>query len=114
MVQKTDEISTLEKIEANSARISDLDIIIASLNVKDAIKKIENEFKICVSNEEIDYIRRIFTSFAFSDIILQFFAKYTGGFYDLKSISKRDYIHLMVQKENVRNGIHIYSSYHDW
>lgn len=96
MVQKTDEISTLEKIEANSARISDLDIIIASLNVKDAIKKIENEFKICVSNEEIDYYKTNLTSFAFSDIILQFFAKYTGGFYDLKSISKRDYIHLMV------------------
>lgn len=96
MSAKTDELSGLEKMEANNARISDLDVVISSLNIDKTIKKIEKKYKIEVTKDEIDFYRTNLNSFVFSEIILQFFANYFGGFYDLKSISKKNYIHILI------------------
>lgn len=96
MSAKTDELSGLEKMEANNARISDLDVVISSLNVDKTIKKIEKKYKIEITKDELDYYREHLNSFAFNEIILQFFANYFGGFYDLKSISKKNYIHILI------------------
>lgn len=93
---KTDELSGLEKLEANNARISDLDIVISSVNIKETIKKIERRFKVHIEPDEIAYYKEHLKSFTFSDTILQFFAKYFGGYYDLKTISKKYYIRLMI------------------
>ena len=96
MSAKTDELSGLEKMEANNARISDLDVVISSLNIEKTIKKIEKKYKIEVTKDELDFYRKNLNSFVFSEIILQFFANYFGGFYDLKSISKKNYIHILI------------------
>src|SRR5699024_6050485 len=93
---RNDELSGLEKMEANSARVSDLDIIISNINIRDDIKKIQKKYNIKISKEELKYYKDHLRSFAFSEIILQFFAKYFGGVYDLKSISKKDYIKLVI------------------
>ena len=93
---RNDELSGLEKMEANSARVSDLDIIISNINIRDSIKKIQKKYNIKISKEELKYYKDHLRSFAFSEIILQFFAKYFGGVYDLKSISKKDYIKLVI------------------
>lgn len=93
---KIDELSGLEKLEATNARISDLDVVIAEVNIKETLKKIERKFDIDISKDELNYYKEHLHSFLFSDVILQFFAKYFGGYYDLKSINKKNYIHLMV------------------
>lgn len=95
-VAKTDELSSLEKMEANSARISDLDVILSRLNTDKTIKIIEKDFNITVTKDEMDFYRENLKDFAFSEIVLQFFAKYFGGYADLRSISKKNYIHLLI------------------
>ena len=96
MSAKTDELSGLEKMEANSARISDLDVVISKTNIKKSIRKIEKKYNIEISKEEFDYYRENLRDFAFSDIILQFFSSHFGGYYDLKSITKKNYIRLLI------------------
>lgn len=91
-----DELSGLEKMEANSAQVSDLNIIISSVNIKKSIKKICKKFNIILDPDEISWYKENIRSFTFSDIILQFFSKYFGGYYDLKSISKSQYIKLLI------------------
>lgn len=93
---RTDELSGLEKMEANNARISDLDIIISNVNIKEGIKRIKKKYKITISDDEIKYYKKNLHSFVFSELIFQFFAKEFGGIYDLKSISKKDYIQLVI------------------
>lgn len=105
MTIKSDELSGLEKMETNSARISDLDIIIASLNIKKTIKKIEKEYDIYPEKEELYYYQEKLTNFMFSDIVLQFFSKYFGGYYDLKTISRKKYIKLLVIFKHVMESM---------
>lgn len=93
---RTDELSSLEKMEANNAKVSDLDIIISGINITDGIKKIKKKFNINISDDEIKYYKKHLKTFSFSELILQFFAKYFGGIYDLKNISKKDYIQLLI------------------
>lgn len=93
---KNDELSGLEKMETNSARISDLDIIISSLNIEETIKKIQKDYEIYPSKEEVKYYKEHLHNFYFSDIVLQFFSKYFGGYYDLKSISRKNYLKLVI------------------
>ena len=93
---KTDELSGLEKMETNSARISDLDIIISSLNIEKTIKKIEKDYNVYPEKEELEYYKNHLQNFFFADIVLQFFSKYFGGYYDLKSISRKNYLKLLV------------------
>ena len=93
---KTDELSGLEKMETNSARISDLDIIISSLNIEKTIKKIEKDYNVFPEKEELNYYKEHLQNFFFADIVLQFFSKYFGGYYDLKSISRKNYLKLLV------------------
>lgn len=96
MISKNDELSGLEKMEANNAKISDLDIIISKINIADGIKKVKKRYNIKISDDEINYYKKHLRSSVFSELILQFFAKYFGGVYDLKSISKKDYIKLVI------------------
>lgn len=96
MSAKTDELSGLEKMEANNARISDLDVVISELNVNKTINKIMKKYKITITDDEFNYYRTNLHSFSFSNVILQFFANYFGGFYDLKSTSKKNYIYMLI------------------
>lgn len=102
---KSDELSGLEKMETNSARISDLDIIISSLNIDKSIKKIEKEYDIYPEKDEIDYYKERLHNFLFSDIVLQFFSKYFGGYYDLKSISRKNYMKLLVIFKHIMSSM---------
>lgn len=102
---KSDELSGLEKMETNSARISDLDIIIASLNIDKTIKKIEKDYNIHPDKEEITYYKNKLGNFLFSDIVLQFFSKYFGGYYDLKSISRKNYIRLLIVFKHIMSSM---------
>lgn len=96
VTSKSDELSGLEKMEANSAKISDLDVIISKINISDGIKKIKKKFNITISDDELNYYKKNLRSYAFSELILQFFAKYFGGIFDLRSISKKDYLKLVI------------------
>ena len=60
------------------------------------LRRFKKKYNIKISKDELKYYKKNLRSFAFSEIILQFFAKYFGGVYDLKSISKKDYIKLVV------------------
>ena len=102
---KSDELSGLEKMETNSARISDLDIIIASLNIDKTIKKIEKDYDIHPDKEEINYYKEKLGNFLFSDIVLQFFSRYFGGYYDLKSISRKNYIRLLIVFKHIMESM---------
>ena len=102
---KSDELSGLEKMETNSARISDLDIIIASLNIDKTIKKIEKDYNIHPTKDEIDYYKNRLGNFLFSEIVLQFFSKYFGGYYDLKSISRKNYIRLLIVFKHIMSSM---------
>ena len=47
-------------------------------------------------SKEIEYYKERLGNFLFSDIVLQFFSKYFGGYYDLRSISRKNYIKLLI------------------
>ena len=96
MISESDKLSGLEKVDTNFARISDLDIIIASLNIKKTLKKLKKKAGIKITDDEIKFYKKHLKSFAFSEIIIQFFAKYFGGSYDLKSISRKRFIILII------------------
>lgn len=93
---KTDELSGLEKMETNNARISDLDVVISSLNIDNTIKKIKKKYKVDISSDELEFYCKNLRDFPFSELILQFFANYFGGFYDLRSISKKNFIIILI------------------
>lgn len=105
ITSRTDELSGLEKMEANNARVSDLDVILSGINISDGIKKIKKKFKIKISDDEIKYYKKNLRTFSFSELILQFFAKDFGGIYDLKSISKKDYIQLLIIFKKVMSNM---------
>lgn len=93
---KADELSGLEKMEANSAKISDLDVVLSKLNIDKTIRKIQNKYNIDITKDEIEFYTDNLKDFKFSEIVLQFFSNYFSGFYDLKSINKRNYIRLLI------------------
>ena len=105
MTLKNDELSGLEKMEANSARVSDLDVIISSLNINTTINKIMKDYNIYPEKEELDYYKEHLHNYYFSDILLQFFSKYFGGYYDLRSISKKKYLKLLVIFKHIMSSI---------
>lgn len=105
MAIKNDELSGLEKMETNSARISDLDIIISSLNIDESIKKIQKDYNFTIDKDELEYYKNHLKNYLFSDIVLQFFSKYFGGYYDLKSISKKNYLKLLIMFKHIMSSM---------
>ena len=96
MISESDKLSGLEKVDANFARISDLDIIISELNIRKTLKRLKKDCDIKITDDEVNFYKTNLTSFAFTEMIIQFFAKYFGGSYDLKSISRNKFIILII------------------
>ena len=106
MVAKGEELSGIEKLEINSAKISDLDIILAKLNISSTIKKIKKLFNIKDwDSDEINFYKKNLKTACFNELILQFFSNYFGGFYDLTSISRKDYIKLVIVFKHIMHNV---------
>ena len=102
---KTDELSGLEKLEANSARVDENDIVICKLNIKKTIKKLLKDHNIDISKDEIKYYKLNLNNIIFDHILSQYFAKYFGGYHDLKSIGRKNYIKLLIIFKKVMSNM---------
>jgi hypothetical protein len=106
VASKGEELSGLEKLESNAARISDLDIIISKINITDTLEKLRKKFGVKDwDHEELQFYKKNMKTCVFSELVLQFFAKYFGGYYDLQSIGKKNYIKLVVIFKKVMYNI---------
>ena len=106
VLSKTDELSGLEKMDANNAKISDLDVTVGNINIRDSIKRIKKMYKVKYSKDEVKYYKKNIKSFKFSEMIIQYFAKFFGGVVDLKNMRKKDYIilHILFKKITAKAG----------
>jgi hypothetical protein len=100
-----EELSGLEKLEANNAKVSDLDIILSKINIKDTVKKLKKRHDVVITDKEVDYYKKNIKNIYFSELILQFFADDFGGYYDLQSINKRNYICLIIIFKKIMKDI---------
>jgi hypothetical protein len=96
MAIRSDDLSGLEKMEASNARLSDLDTILSSLNINKTLSRIKREYNIEIDKDELRYYKENMKNFVFYEFILQFFVNDFGGIYDLKNISKKNFITLMI------------------
>lgn len=91
-----EELSGLEKLETNSAKMSDFDITISKVNIDQTIKRLKKQYEIKTPKEEIKFYKDNIKTFHFSNLISQFFANDFGGYYDLENIEKKDYFKLVI------------------
>ena len=90
-------LSSLDKLEMNTIKIDESLVVLSKINIKQTIKRIKRQMKIEISKEEINFYKRflVITDIGRS-LVFYFYAKYFDGYRDLKSITKVQYIQLMI------------------
>lgn len=90
-------LSSLDKLEMNTTKIDESLIVISKINIKQTIKRIKKEMMIQITKEELAWYSRYLTITPIGrDLLFYFYAKYFNGYRDLKSITKKQYIQLMI------------------
>lgn len=90
-------LSSLDKLEMNTIKIDESLVVLSKINIKQTIKRIKKQMKISISKDEINFYKRflVITDIGRS-LLFYFYAKYFDGYRDLKSITKVQYIQLMI------------------
>lgn len=90
-------LSSLDKLEMNTTKIDESLIVISKLNIKQTIKRIKRDMAIHISDEEKEWYNKYLTITPIGrDLLFYYYARYFNGYRDLKSITKRQYIQLMI------------------
>lgn len=91
-------LSGVDKLEMNSTKIDESIVILSDINISHAIKMLERQTNIKVTNDEIDFYKNNMnniTQFQ-SSLVMYFFAKYFNGFRDLHMLTRRQYLKLLI------------------
>lgn len=81
----------------NTTKIDESLIVISKLNIKQTIKRIKRDMAIHISDEEKEWYNKYLTITPIGrDLLFYYYARYFNGYRDLKSITKRQYIQLMI------------------
>ena len=94
-----DGLSYLDKLEMNMYKVDENNIILSKINIKNTIKKLQKKFRFKISKEEVEFYKEyssITTSVIGKTLVFYFYAKYFGGYVDLKQIGRRKYIKLLI------------------
>ena len=90
-------LSSLDKLEMNTTKIDESLIVISKLNIQQTIKRIKKEMKFQITKKEREWYGKYLTITPIGrDLLFYYYAKYFNGYRDLKSITKRQYIKLMI------------------
>ena len=90
-------LSSLDKLEMNTTKIDESLIVISKINIKQTIKRIKKSLKFKITKEEREwYSKYLEISPIGRGMLFYFYARYFNGYRDLKSITKRQYIQLMI------------------
>lgn len=90
-------LSGLDKLEINMHKVDESLVILSDINIKDTIKKIKHSMNIKVPKEEIEFYKKFHNFSKFQvDLVFYYYAKYFGGYRDLKVLSRNQYLKLLV------------------
>ena len=93
----SDGLSYLDKLEMNTIKIDESIVLLSEVNIKTAIKKIRKKLHIRMPKEEIEYyMDNTIVNKISKSLVFYYYAKYFGGFNDLKHITLKQYMQLMV------------------
>jgi hypothetical protein len=81
----------------NTIKIDESIVLLSEVNIKTAIKKIRKKLHIRMPKEEIEYyMDNTIVNKISKSLVFYYYAKYFGGFNDLKHITLKQYMQLMV------------------
>lgn len=90
-------LSSLDKLEMNTTKIDESLIVLSKINIKQTIKRIKKSLRFTITKEEKQWYKQYLTITPIGrDMLFYYYAKYFNGYRDLKSITKRQYIQLMI------------------
>jgi hypothetical protein len=90
-------LSSLDKLEMNTTKIDESLIVLSKINISQTIKRIKKALRFKITKEEKEWYKNYLTITPIGrDLLFYYYAKYFNGYRDLKSITKRQYIQLMI------------------
>lgn len=97
-VRDSEGLSGLDKLEMNSTKIDETHIVLSKINIKNMINRIEkNMDSMGVTEEEIQFYKDFHKpSEIHVQLVFYYYAKYFGGYRDLKTIVRSQYFKLLV------------------
>jgi hypothetical protein len=93
----SDGLSYLDKLEMDTIKIDENQILLSHVNIKDTIKRIKKKLKIKIGKDEREfYIKNMKINQIGKELVFYYYAKIFGGFTDLNHIRLAEYMDLMV------------------
>ena len=90
-------LSYLDKLEMNTVKLDEGNMLLSQVNIKSTIKKLSSKLHIRIPKEEVEfYMKNHKISYITKSLVFYYYAKYFGGFNDLKHITLKQYMKLMV------------------
>ena len=90
-------LSSLDKLEMNTVKIDESLVILSKINIKRTIKHIKREMCIDIPKEEQRFYYKFLKITPIGKTLLfYYYAKYFDGYRDLKSITLKQYIDLLI------------------
>ena len=90
-------LSSLDKLEMNTTKIDESLIVLSKINITQTIKRIKKALRFKITKQEKEWYKKYFNITPIGrDLLFYYYAKYFNGYRDLKSITKRQYIQLMI------------------
>lgn len=92
-----DGLSSIDKFEINAYKIDESLVMLSDVNIKETIKKIRKSMNIELDKDEIQFYKDHHKIDKFQvQLVYYYYAKYFGGYRDLKLLSRNQYIKLLV------------------
>ena len=93
----SDGLSYMDKLEMDSIKIDENNILLSKVNIKNTIKRIKKKTHIKISKEEIEFYKKnMKVSKIGKSLVFSYYSKIFHGFQDLNSITLKKYIELMI------------------
>ena len=95
--KNSDGLSGQDKMEMNLTKIDEGIVTLADINVRNCIERIQREIDVPITEEEIQYYRdNQYPSELQIELVRLYYANYFNNYRDLKLITRREYIILML------------------
>lgn len=93
----SDGLSYMDKLEMDSIKIDENNILLSKVNIKNTIKRIKRKTHIKISKDEIEFYKKnMKVSKIAKSLVFSYYSKIFQGFQDLNSITLKKYIELMI------------------
>ena len=81
----------------NATKMDESTVILSAINIKKTIKRIKKKMHIDIDKEELEFYRSNLKITKFqSRLVFYFYAKYFGGYRDLNSLNRTQYLKLLI------------------